>query len=266
MTNEEEARTDMPAPASQVLHGAWDIYSRGDETSPELIAFDFDAAQRDLSDELPHCALIRIQTKNPTPRGEPVGPEVETLYDMQDALVNSLQQQAITCRLVARVTYGGTRELLFGLSDWDQFRPPVGRWMSEHADYEMDVDEYPDWDFYDHHVRPTAEVLEYVEDRRTIDHIVNSGVNPSEQRVIDFFFHGAPTDVTAATQALHRRGYTTNEINTDDAEPNTINLEAHKHMTLDELYDETRQHRTLAEQQRITYDGWGTSLAQPTST
>lgn len=69
MTNEEEARTDMPAPASQVLHGAWDIYSRGDETSPELIAFDFDAAQRDLSDELPHCALIRSRPKIRHPAG-----------------------------------------------------------------------------------------------------------------------------------------------------------------------------------------------------
>ncbi|WP_165693572.1 hypothetical protein [Mycobacteroides abscessus] len=35
---------------------------------------------------------------------------------------------------------------------------------------------------------------------------------------------------------------------------------------LDELYEETRQHWALSEQQGIIYDGWGTSLAQPTST
>ncbi|SHV71074.1 hypothetical protein [Mycobacteroides abscessus] len=49
-------------------------------------------------------------------------------------------------------------------------------------------------------------------------------------------------------------------------EPNKTNLEAHKHMTLNELYEEIRQHRALSDQQGIIYDGWGTSLAQPTST
>ncbi|WP_165609685.1 DUF695 domain-containing protein [Mycobacteroides saopaulense] len=104
---------------SQVLYGAWDIYSRGDEASPELIAFDFDAAQRDLSVQLPYCAVVRIQIKNPGPSGEPVGSEAEALYDMQDSLVGNLEQHGTPCRLVARVTYDGTRELVFGLSDWD---------------------------------------------------------------------------------------------------------------------------------------------------
>lgn len=249
---------------SQVVHGLWDIYSRGDEQSPELIAFDFEAAKYDLSDDFPYCALIKIEIKNPGPSGEPVGPEAEVLYDMQDALVSRLTQDGAVCRLVARVTYSGVRELIFGVAAWDGFRPPAGRWLSEYDTYVIDAYELPDWSFYDDYVRPTTETLEYLEDRQTVNHIVKSGVNPSESRVIDFFFYGTTDQLIETSQALRQRHYGADEVNPVDGKPDIMCLEAHKRMTLDELYDETCQHRALAQQQGIIYDGWGTSLVGAT--
>ncbi|MBA0048024.1 DUF695 domain-containing protein [Mycobacteroides sp. LB1] len=251
---------------SQILYGSWDIYTRSDENSCEVIAFDFEAAKYDLSDDLPYCALIKIDIKNPGPSGEPVEPEAEVLYDMQDALVSRLAQDGAVCRLVARVTHSGVRELIFGVATWEEFGPPVGQWLSEHDTYVIDVFELPDWSFYDEYVRPTTETLEYLEDRQTVDHIVKSGVDPSECRVIDFFFYGTLVQLAETSQVLRQRQYSADDMSTDDREPGRMCLEAHKHMTLDELYDETRLHRELARQQGIIYDGWGTSIASSAET
>src|SRR5262245_35505950 len=165
----------MSTKRSKVVFDEWDTYVVQSEGRPLFISFDVDAARRDLTDTLQHCARVLIPIAAPNKNGGPVKPESDRIYAMEDALREELSRHGVECRLVARLTCAGTRELVFQVEDYGPFRPVVGLWMQSQPDYDIDVSEHDGWGFFDAVVRPSPETWLYLGDRSVVDNLVKYG-------------------------------------------------------------------------------------------
>src|SRR5699024_584896 len=123
-------------------------------------------------------------------------------------LCAKLAEHGVDCRLVGRLTHQGTRELVFQLADWESFRPPVGMWMGENTDYEIDVSEHEGWEFFDDCIRPSPEAWQFIADRNVVEQLEKSGSDMTKVHSLEFAFMGENARLRQVEQALRERGYT----------------------------------------------------------
>jgi hypothetical protein len=241
-----------------VVHDHWDVYVQDTKRGPVFISFDVEAARQDLTGTLQHCARVLIPVKHPNENGGPVEPESSRLYDLEDELCSLLANEGIACRLVARLTHGGVRQLVFQHDDWDKFRPPVGFWMSRVVDYEMDVSEHEGWEFFDNCIRPTEETWLYLSDQSVVRQLIEAGSNPDKDHEIEFVFMGNAAGLQQLLPKMLARGYTpVGALDFSSGEMVMARL-----MPLDEsaIFEESLAHRALAEECGVNYDGWGAAV------
>ncbi|MGE3805117.1 MAG: DUF695 domain-containing protein [Gemmataceae bacterium] len=250
----------MAAPKQPIVHDAWDVYVQDTSNGPVFISFDVEAARQDLTGTLPHCARVLIPVREPNENGGPVEPESTRLYDLEDELCGFLEKEAVVCRLVARLTHGGTRELVFQVDDWEQFRPPVDFWMSRVADYDIDVSEHEGWEFFDSCIRPTEEIWLDLANNKVVDGLIESGSDPDKDHELEFVFIGEPAGLQLTFSKLLARGYTPAGA-LDFAAGEIVMV---KLMPLDRqaIFDEALAHRQLAEECGVEYSGWGAAVVK----
>jgi hypothetical protein len=245
---------------ARVVYDAWDTYVAETDAGPAFVSFDAEAAESDLSDTLPHCARVILTIRRPNANGGPVSPESERLYELEDELCAMLADAGVSCRLVGRLTHGGLRELVFQLDDWDEFRPPVGAWMVEYSEYEIDVSEHEGWDFFNDCVRPSPEAALQMADRRVIRGLIEAGTKPGKPHALEFFFAGKPDGLRALTRKLGEYGYAPK----DPAAAADGRMCLILRMPLDEakISEESRANHGLAASLGVKYTGWGAAVVR----
>lgn len=120
----------------------WDYYPCYNDTDGQVVVGFCVGADEIDQELLPFCARIIITIKAPNVNGGPSNDEAEVLWKMEDDVVAALQKENVNCRLLGRLTFNGCRELIFQLEKYESFRPPVGKWIFQNTDYEIDVSEH----------------------------------------------------------------------------------------------------------------------------
>jgi regulator of RNase E activity RraB len=250
----------MSKKRTKVVFDNWDTYVSQSEDKPLFISFDVEAARKDLTGTLTHCARVIIPIHRPNKNGGPVAPESDRLYELEDELCARLVEHGVVCRLVGRLTCDGVRELVFQLDDWDSFRPPVGLWLMGHEEYAIDVSEHDGWDFFDDCIRPTPDVWLFLADQHVVQALLKAGSDASKAHALEFVFNGNEHGLRQAARALQARGYA--PLSPPDFQGGQIVMV--KKMLLDEeaIFAESRGHRELAEEHGIAYDGWGAEVVR----
>jgi len=245
---------------TQVIFDPWDTYVVTTDEGPIFISFDEGVTQEDLSESLPYCARVIIPIHSPNDAGGPVHPENEKLWAMEDELCALLSEGGVRCRLVGRLTYGGERELVFQLADWDAFRPPVGHWMTKHPDYKFDVSEHDGWEFFNTCIRPTPEQALALADGRVVEALIEAGSDPEKPHALEYVFRGDGKGLKQLADALAARGYRPD--GPLDFESGQIVMV--KEMTLDvsAIVDESIAHHHLAAECGVECDGWGAAVVK----
>jgi regulator of RNase E activity RraB len=248
----------MAKKQTRVVFDSWDTYFSHSEGKPLFISFDVEAAEQDLTGTLTQCARVLVPIHRPNKNGGPVSPESERLYELEDELIAKLVEHRVSCRLVARLTFDGIRQLVFQLDDWESFRPPVGLWIMDHEEYEIDVSEHEGWDFFDECVRPTPDVWLMLADRHVVKGLIDAGSDPEKEHALEFVFNGEAVGLRHMASVLQRRGYV--PLSPPDYTSGQIVMV--KKMLLDEdaIFAESKVLRTLAEEHGIEYDGWGAAV------
>lgn len=252
--------TNRRGQPTQVVFEEWDSYAVERDGTLMFISFDDIVTRDDPPAGLELCARVIIPIQEPNDVGGPVSPEAERLWDLEDKLCNTLSEHAVNCRLVARVTYEGLRELVFQLHDWDSFRPPVGLWMREVEGYEIEVSEHEGWDFFNECVRPTPEDRMWMADRSVIDALLDAGSNPDKPHTLDFAFRGQATGLRNVAQSLVKRGY--KALNEPDYASGTIELSKSMMLDLQAINEESKYISALAEESGVEFDGWGAAVVK----
>jgi len=245
----------MDTKPCQIVFPAWNTYVSETDDGPLFVSFDEEAALKDLTDTLEHCARVIIPIRQPNRNGGPVKPESELLWNMEDELCSALAQHGVLCRLVGRLTHQGIRELVFQLDDWQSFRAPVGLWMQAHADYAIDVSEHEGWDFFNDCIRPTPERWLHLADESVVDNLIKNGSDPQKEHALEFVFVGERPGLEATAKALRGRGYRPlRELDFDQGE--MVMVKAMK-LDVDKIFEESLAHAQTAEEHGVKYDGWG---------
>lgn len=248
----------MSTPDNKVLFDEWEVYVAQTKEGPLFISFDVAATREDLSQALPHCARVLIPVQKPNPAGGPVQPESDRLWQMEEELCNLLQSEEVVCRMVARLTHGGVRELVFQVADWESFRPPVGYWMGQQTDYEIDVSEHEGWEFFDECIRPTPEAWRFIADRQVLEQLEKAGSDFDKEHSLEFVFYGEPPRLKEIASRLRQRGYTPLDEATI-AEGRLVMVKGMK-PSLGEVNQESSANAELAEELGVEFDGWGCAV------
>ena len=244
----------------QIMSDEWNTYVAERDDVTMFISFDEAVARSEPPSGLDLCARVMIPIHSPNPAGGPSSPEAERLWEMEEALVEKLQEHEVRCRLVARLTYGGLREIVFQLHDWDSFRPPVGLWIMEHEDYDIDVSEHEGWQFYDEYVRPRVEDELFMADDSVIRALVDSGSDPSKEHSLEYVFLGDADGLKQVISALRARGYTA----VDGLDPDSGQIVMAIRLPLDFILimEQSLANHQLAEEAGVEFNGWGAHIVK----
>jgi regulator of RNase E activity RraB len=245
-------------PTSDIVHEHWETYYTEVEDRPLAVSFDVDAAQRELSEVYPRCARLMVEIKGPGSGGGPGDHESSQLHAMENRIVELLAQSRVPCRFLARLTHAGNRELVFAVSEWDRFRTPVGRWLGE-FDYQIELDECEDWDYYNDWIRPTPQIWQLIADRRIVDELISAGSDPVKPHHLKFVFIGLLERLTDVEQALRARGYRRVDTESDGSH---LVMTASMPLDIDAISTESLLHHQLADEHGLSYDGWGASIVR----
>ncbi len=92
-------------------------------------------------------------------------------------------------------------------------------------------------------------------DQRTFDALAQQGADFTKTHLIDFFFVGDEKNLHTLEQLLKAQGY---RKNTDHTVENELLVQ--REFTLETLQSKniTEELNTLAEEQGVAFDGWGT--------
>jgi hypothetical protein len=238
----------------------WEVFSYRTEEGPVFATFHTEADKIPQA-EYPHCARVIIPVKRPNGNGGPERDEAEVLWAMEDRLVEQLEARSVRCLLLGRLTHSGNRELVFQLADWEKFRPPVGRWMAEHPDYDIDVSEHEGWDFFMSAVWPSQENWMMIADRRVIDNLIKAGSDPEKPHSLEFVILGesAQLEQFSASLGLGERGYTQLDISPGEGQ---LILVKSMELDLGKIHEESLFLKRATEQRGLNYDGWGCTVVK----
>lgn len=234
----------------------WNSYSYTTDNGPVIVGFHTESNQIDQS-KYPYCARVIITIKAPNHNGGPANEEAQVLWDMEDRLVEALDAANVPCLLLGRLTHSGNRELVFQVKDYTPFRPPVGRWMGEHDDYEIDVSEHDGWDFYFESVWPSETSWLLIMDQRVVDNLVKAGSDPSKPHSLEFVFRGDGSSLQQMQAALTARGYSL--LDFSDKESRLI-MSRSMPLNVGAIFSESVAHRKDCQRFGLEYDGWGASV------
>ncbi len=241
-----------------VFHDNWETYVYIAEDRPAYVSF-YAGSDEIPREDFPYCARVLISIKAPNENGGPVGNEAEVLWQMEDTLADALAQQSVPCILLARLTHAGIRELIFQLADWDRFRRPVGNWMQQVEDYEVDVSEHNGWDFFDECIWPDDESWQFIYDRRVVTDLIESGSDPEKEHDLEFVFYGDDHQVQQLRQRLEARGYVDDGLS--DGSDRLVMIKKLP-LDLDAIHDESLENHRLCEDLGAVFDGWGASVVK----
>ncbi|MFN7130989.1 MAG: DUF695 domain-containing protein [Myxococcales bacterium] len=240
-----------------IQHEAWEMYvTATEEGTPCFVSFDLEAAQEDLTSTLKHCARVTIALKNPSPDGLPTPEESERQYGLEDAFCATLKKAKVRCRLVARLTYSGERELVFQTDDRDKFVATLKAWGESLTGEEIGLEEDAGWEYFDDVVRPGPDEWTWIADRRAIEGLMEAGSDPNRPHVLEYVFLGDDGKLEQVRNKLMENGY---DI-VSGPENGTLVMSVKSKLDLNTIFEHSLANRALAEEHDVDCDGWGAAV------
>jgi hypothetical protein len=234
----------------------WESFNYRSEDALVVASFDVTADELDR-DDFPYCARIIIPIADPNEFGAPESAEAEVLWRLEDELTEALELAGVRCRLVARLTHNGEREIVFQLADWEEFRGPVGDWMDTVDDYDFEVSEHEGWEFFEDFCWPTDEDWCLIQDRNVITGLLEAGSNPDKEHTLDFSFQGDPEQLHVLREQLLERGYQLSDEETDD---DVLVMIRRLPLSMDLIGPESLENRRLCDEIGVEFTGWGAAV------
>lgn len=233
----------------------WETYVYHSDESPVFVSF-YAGAEELPREMYPYCARVILPIAEPNEHGGPGNEEAEILWGLEDQLIETLTQEDVKCLFVARLTHGGSRELVFQLADWETFRPPVGAWIEETSNYDIDVSEHEGWEFFDEIVWPTDDHWMLIHNRQVVDNLIEAGSNPEKEHALEFVFYGSEETLAQVKQKLAERGYR----DSDESTTEQLVMIKMLPLDLDLIDDESIENNRLSEELDVEFDGWGAAI------
>src|SRR5262249_15444839 len=170
-------------------------------------------------------------------------------------LCETLSTYGINCRLVGRLTHRGLCVLVFQADNADAFRAVFQAWADSCDEYPMKLSESAGWEFFNDGIRPLPKDWLFIADRHVVRALIEAGSDPDKEHALEFVFQGEPEALDRIAWLLQAEDYEVPPRH----EPASGQIVLVRRMPLDlrAIAAASLQLARLADEQGVTYDGWG---------
>lgn len=247
-------------PNCPIVGDSWEsyFYTYG-EGQLARIGFDVAAGAEQKHKAYRNCrrVILFVDASRVREDGMPSDDDISQLISLEQALIAGLQEQAVDCRFVGRMTYGGMQEFVFQVEDAQQFDKTVSAWTGSVSAYKTEVRRETGWMFFDRKVRPSAAHQQQISDRRTIDALVHAGADTSRVHVLEHRFRGPIGELRHVAEELRTGGFL--QVDLSDG---TLVMSRPSSLDLRAVSELTCTLASFAEEVGVVYDGWGSEPAR----
>jgi len=242
-----------------IIFDEWGTYVTNDGERVIFVSYDEGATRDDRPTDLPLCVRVQIKI-NLSEENEFTPEENGYLYEIEEELCEILQQAKVHCRLIGRLTYDDTREIVFQVADGNAFRQAVRTWQEAHSDREIMGATHAGWDFFDDMLMPSDADRIFMADQSVVENLIDGGSDPDKDHVLEYVFMGEAEALEGIATVLLARGYHFH------AEPDYASEQVTicKTMPLDLqlIVEESLSNHQLAEECGATCDGWDCAIVR----
>ncbi|HVO29609.1 MAG TPA: ribonuclease E inhibitor RraB [bacterium] len=241
-----------------VIGERWEVYALPDGEGRRVVSFDVDAldeARRPASSS--RRVVLEIPAEMRADNGMPAPAAAVPMRLAEESLLAALESTRVRCRLVARQTWRGVRELAFQVEDGIAFEKIFGDWQRAQRWGSFHVDAEDGWTWFDANVRPPPEGWEQIRNRAVVNQLLEAGTNPEEPHRLEHVFKGSRDALDALAKDLADLGF---ERNAATRAADTATFVADAMLDVFEITDVTVRLRALAGTHGVAYQGWGAAV------
>lgn len=214
----------------------------------------------------PNVAWISVNMNNPREDGLSSNEESNGLYQIEDALVDTLALK-YNCIYVGRLTSDGHRDFYFYFGKNDGCDKTISEVMKAFPGYEYDfgIKEDKDWSGYLDFLYPLPIQYQEMMNRRVLINLEKNGDNHEIPREVDhFLYFNTEEGRTGFIEFAEGKGFSVKQTNTKESENYKFMLHLiriHK-VDFNSINEYTIELWEAAPGYSGYYDGWGCPIAK----
>lgn len=242
----------------EVIGSSWEIYKTHVEDKPFFVSFDADCDRPEIRELFGREARILIAIKHPNSNGAPSSEEAAYIKMMEEALVDSIRNENIAARLVAKIAFDGIREFVVELKDEQSFSAVIDEWKKEFSDYKIHMGYLQAWEYFNAMVWPSEEEWIMAKDYKVMSDLIAYGTDPTQVHNIEYLFIGNQEDLDQLRDALMKRHY----VEGDSEDVSSLVMSIKLPLNYDDIINESILNDRLAKKYNCACDGWGASIVR----
>ena len=249
--------------ATPNIRDEWDFYPCHVDDAPASMFLNLGFADALPPHAIPVLHWVGLEMLHPGEHGMGVPPDVDSLFDCEDAVVSALG--ALGLVFVARLRNNGEWQLNF-------YGPPVDEahvleklrnaLAGETRGFRAGRQDDAEGECYADFFYPPPERLQWIMDRRLVEQLVQHGDVLTAERPVDhFILFPEERDVSAFCEAAKALGFVVpDELPPPDEGLRSVPLQRMDTIELDTIHDTVMQLVELAAPYDGVHDGWGCPL------
>lgn len=260
-----DASKTVPAP--DAVPDEWDFYlTRIDDTAASFFLNFWYRSHAPLPgmDTLYRCDL---QMLDPGPHGLGEADDAARLQEAEEAICSLAAELGLY--FVGRIRWSGTWLLrLFGPPDLtDELKQIAKQVLDKKPSRKFDVDSTtdPEWSHYYDFLCPDDERMQWIQDRRVVENLMEHGDSLTRPRRVDhWIYFEVARKRDAFIKAALEDGYQLESAHEDTTSDRKYCAQLYRSdkVELEEIHDVVMSLMELAEEHDGEYDGWETSVEQ----
>lgn len=180
----------------QVDNDRWEMFHFLDENkSTNIVSFDTTYTDRrdreEMNDE--YSLVIHIPESRLN-NGLPHPEENISLNRMENALIRSLEEAQVDCKVVGRTTFDGKKVFLFETRDGVAFQTVCKSWQNDIGSYVLELKHTQAWSEYQK-MLPNKYGWQQINDRKDIEGLIRKGYTQNENYKIEHVLIGSQQDL-----------------------------------------------------------------------
>lgn len=241
----------------QIVFDEWGTYVSDDGEKVIFVSYDEGATQEDRPAELTECIRVLVQM-HLTEDDQLTSEENSQLYTIEEDLCAMLENARVHCRLIGRLTYETTREIVFQVADAEGFHKVFAAWQKKHDAYEVQETSHEGWGFFDEVLSPTDADRIFMADQAVVERLIEAGSNADKEHRLEYVFCGDADALEGIATVLEARGYQFDE-KADYASEQIVMCKSLP-LDLGQIVSESLANHQLAEECGVVCDGWGCAI------
>ena len=245
--------------ALSITGNSWAVYTYVyGEGQRALISFDVPFAEEEQHQGYEQCrrVIAFLPAASVSANGLPADKAIsDQLNKFEDKFIKLLEKQAVDCKFVGRMTYGGMREFVFQVEEPASFMEVFNKESQKNSAFRIEVKESAGWQFFDEKIKPKPVYWMQIKDMQVIQQLLNAGSNPNLPHMIEYVITGEQAKLQKVRDEMVRNGFT--EIGFDNS---SLVLGKEARLNIDEIFNITSRFFNYCPANGVVYDGWGAAV------